>query len=432
MAIGTSSVAGVAGLAFALIFKALKVVRPERPIHPKGTLLTGELTKDGLGTGNPQRGEPSGVPWIDLPGKHEVTARYSRSLGLPAPLPDILGLAVRIEDDGGPADVLFATTGWSWPARFALLPRRSPGKGTFTTLMPYKGARGPVLLGLTTESPDTAPLGTASSGTTSSGTAPATERSADDWVLAMHYARPSGPWIRFGTLSLRPASDRGDTGLRFDPVLNPLKSAGTYPWTRRLRAPAYGTARQPSGRRANYRQPSDPPSRRRALHAYSPPTHRSLSRSTKMVTVSKTFLASANDVWNVIADGWLYSGWVVGASRIRDVDALWPAEGAVLHHSVGAWPLLINDKTYVTAANPGKSIELIARGWPLGEAKVVITIEEQRTGCKVTMAEDAIKGPGKAIPKFVLDPLITVRNKETLKRLELMASGGAGAKGPAI
>ena len=149
-----------------------------------------------------------------------------------------------------------------------------------------------------------------------------------------------------------------------------------------------------------------------------------------MVTVSQTFLASANDVWNVIADGWLYSGWVVGASRIRDVDALWPAEGAVLHHSVGAWPLLINDKTYVTAANPGKSIELIAKGWPLGEAKVVITIEEQRTGCKVTMAEDAIKGPGKAIPKFILDPLITVRNKETLKRLELMASGGAGAKGP--
>ncbi|MGX9900096.1 hypothetical protein ACW0JT_09580 [Arthrobacter sp. SA17] len=62
----------------------------------------------------------------------------------------------------------------------------------------------------------------------------------------------------------------------------------------------------------------------------------------------------------------------------------------------------------------------------------MITIEEQRTGCKVTMAEDAIKGPGSAIPKFILDPLITVRNKETLKRLELMASGGAGAKGPAI
>ncbi|WP_461164732.1 SRPBCC family protein [Arthrobacter sp. R4-81] len=427
MAIGISSAAGIAGLAgaaFSLIFKALKVVRPERPIHPKGTLLTGELTKAGFGnTESLLHGQSSGVPWVDLPGRHVVTARYSRSIGLPAPLPDILGLALRLKDDGGPEDVLFATTGWSWPARFALLPRRDPGKATFTTLMPHKGTRGPVLLGLTTESP-----GAAASGTASSGTEPL----AADWVLAMHYARPSGPWIRFGTLTLRPAAAAEDTGLRFDPVLNPLKSAGTYAWTRRLRAPAYGTARKPSNREPHYRHPKDRSSRRRALHASGPPTHQSLSRSTHMVTVSKTFLASANDVWNVIADGWLYSGWVVGASRIRDVDALWPAEGAVLHHSVGAWPLLINDKTHVTASNPGKSIELIARGWPLGEAKVVITIEEQRTGCKVTMAEDAIKGPGSAIPKFILDPLIAVRNKETLKRLELMASGGAGAKGPAI
>ncbi|WP_309107870.1 SRPBCC family protein [Arthrobacter sp.] len=429
MAMGISSAAGVAGLGFALIFKALKIVRPERPIHPKGTLLTGELTKEGPGNTDSLRHiRSSGVPWIDLPGRHAVTARHSRSIGFPPPLPDILGLALRLEDDGGPEDVLFATTGWSWPARFALLPRRDPGKATFTTLMPYKGARGPVLLGLTTESPGTAAHGTAPSGT---------QPSADDWVLAMHYARPSGPWIRFGTLTLRPAPAAEDTGLRFDPVLNPLKSAGTYTWTRRLRAPAYGIARQPNARKPSnrepkYRHPNNSTSRRRSIHSPGPPTHQSLSRSTHMVTVSKTFLASANDVWNVIADGWLYSGWVVGASRIRDVDALWPAEGAVLHHSVGAWPLLINDKTHVTASNKGKSIELIARGWPLGEAKVVITIEEQRTGCKVTMTEDAIKGPGSAVPKFILDPLITIRNKETLKRLELMASGGAGAKGPDI
>jgi hypothetical protein len=146
-----------------------------------------------------------------------------------------------------------------------------------------------------------------------------------------------------------------------------------------------------------------------------------------MVTVSKNFLASAADVWNVIADGWLYSGWVVGASRIRDVDAVWPAKDAVLHHSVGAWPFLINDKTVVTASNPGKSIELMARGWPLGEAKVVITIEGQGMGCKVSLAEDVVKGPGAAVPKIIRDRLIAVRNGETLKRLELMASGGAGS-----
>jgi hypothetical protein len=146
-----------------------------------------------------------------------------------------------------------------------------------------------------------------------------------------------------------------------------------------------------------------------------------------MSTVTQVFNSPASAVWTVIADGWLYSGWVVGASRIRDVDARWPEVGAQLHHSVGVWPLLINDSTKVTAAEPGKRLELIARGWPIGEAKVVMTIEDLGEQCRVTMIEDAVRGPGLAVPKALRDPVITVRNRETLQRLELMAAGGAGA-----
>jgi len=145
-----------------------------------------------------------------------------------------------------------------------------------------------------------------------------------------------------------------------------------------------------------------------------------------MSIVTMVFNSPASDVWKVIADGWLYSGWVVGASRIRSVDAHWPQVDARLHHSVGAWPLVINDSTKVTAVDPGRSLELMARGWPLGEAKVVITLEDQGTQCRVSMAEDAVRGPGLAVPKVLRDPLISVRNRETLKRLELMAAGGAG------
>jgi hypothetical protein len=145
-----------------------------------------------------------------------------------------------------------------------------------------------------------------------------------------------------------------------------------------------------------------------------------------MSTVTQVFNSPASAVWKVIADGWLYSGWVVGASRIRDVDGHWPQVGARLHHSVGAWPLLINDSTRVTAAEPERRLEMIARGWPIGEAKVVITLEDLGGQCRVTMAEDAVRGPGLAVPKVLRDPLITVRNKETLQRLELMAAGGAG------
>ena len=61
---------------------------------------------------------------------------------------------------------------------------------------------------------------------------------------------------------------------------------------------------------------------------------------------------SPDAVFEVLADGWLYPGWVVGASRMRDVDAAWPAPGSELHHSVGVWPALIDDDTVSLEWNP--------------------------------------------------------------------------------
>lgn len=146
-----------------------------------------------------------------------------------------------------------------------------------------------------------------------------------------------------------------------------------------------------------------------------------------MSTVTQVFDVPAAHVWKVIADGWLYSGWVVGASRIRAVDDQWPQTGSKLHHSVGAWPLLINDSTSVTGMEHGRELVLLARGWPMGEAKVIITLEDLGgSQCRVSLGEDAVKGPGKLVPKALRDPMIGVRNRETLKRLELMAKGGAG------
>ena len=148
-----------------------------------------------------------------------------------------------------------------------------------------------------------------------------------------------------------------------------------------------------------------------------------------MSTVTQLFKSPAADIWKVIEDGWLYSGWVVGASRIRAVDEQWPQVGAKLHHSVGSWPFLIDDSTRVASMEPGQKLELLARGWPLGEAKVLITLEDLGGAqCRVSIAEDAVRGPGKVVPKVVRDPLISVRNRETLRRLELMAAGGAGRK----
>ena len=428
--------AGLAGRGFAAVFKAIKTIRPVRPIHPRGISLVGELTRHGLqgggvpggskqGGGTHGGGVPggrSGISWLDAPGADQVQARFSRSVGLPDALPDILGLALRIgggtssrtrtpgpateateatdPDAPGMADLLFASTGWGFPARFLLLPRVDVSAARFTTLMPYRGADGPVLLGLRTLS-----LPPRATGRAETGGDFRAALAEGDWVLALSCATPAGPWIHAGTLTLRADPDQDDTSARFDPLQHPVPGAGSYAWARRLRENSYRTARGPN----------------------STPQHPAPHERKPMATITQVYNSPAADVWKVIANGWLYSGWVVGASRIRAVDAQWPEFGSRLYHSVGAWPLVIDDSTRVAAVEPGKSLELIARGWPMGEAKVVITLEDLGTQCRVTIAEDAVRGPGLAVPKVLRDALISARNRETLKRLELMAAGGAGS-----
>lgn len=142
-----------------------------------------------------------------------------------------------------------------------------------------------------------------------------------------------------------------------------------------------------------------------------------------MSKVHRRFRASRNDVWAVLADPWLYASWVVGASRIRDVTGSWPDPDALMHHSVGAWPVLLDDNTSVTGSTPGRELRLRARGRPLGEAEVVLTLEGEGAECTVTMVEWVVSGPGSKLPKQVVDPLITWRNTESLRRLALIAEG---------
>jgi len=134
--------------------------------------------------------------------------------------------------------------------------------------------------------------------------------------------------------------------------------------------------------------------------------------------------APAGAVWDVLSDGWLYASWVVGASRIRDVDRAWPDVGSRIHHSVGLWPALVNDETLVIESVPERRLVLQAKGWPFGEALVDLQIEQAgEYACDVSIVEDTVKGPVVLVPLVVRQPLIAVRNREALKRLTLIAEG---------
>jgi uncharacterized protein YndB with AHSA1/START domain len=140
-----------------------------------------------------------------------------------------------------------------------------------------------------------------------------------------------------------------------------------------------------------------------------------------MGTVSARLSVPPARVYDVLADGWLFTGWVVGTSHIRAVDPRWPAAGSRIHHAFGAWPLVIRDTTLVEASEPAQHLVLLANGRPFGQARVDIRLAPDGDGTQVTMGETLVSGPGRALPKPVLDRLINARNQESLARLAALA-----------
>ncbi|WP_341946899.1 SRPBCC family protein [Microbacterium sp. LWH11-1.2] len=145
-----------------------------------------------------------------------------------------------------------------------------------------------------------------------------------------------------------------------------------------------------------------------------------------MATNTRAMDCTPDDVFRVLGNGWLYPTWVVGASRMRDVDEAWPGPGAELHHSFGVWPALLDDTTQMKEWDPPHRAVLRARGWPVGEASVTIRVRRLSSGCLVRIDEEPVKGPATIVPRFLTTPMLRWRNAETLHRLAYLAEGNAG------
>ncbi|HYN55947.1 MAG TPA: hypothetical protein VES03_02000 [Motilibacterales bacterium] len=206
------------GLVLAATFAAVARLRRGRPLHPQGATYAATITISGAGE--------SGVPWLDDSGTHDATLRVSRGVGLPLALPDVYGVAIRIQglaDD--PADLLFASTGDSPLGRFLFAPRAAVEHGPMTTLLPVRSERGPLVLRLTP-----------------ADRAPAAELALPSPLL-LSYALGTGDWwpageVRVGDrLGLETELERHDT------VAHPLPGIAHYNVVRLLRGPAYRAAR---------------------------------------------------------------------------------------------------------------------------------------------------------------------------------------------
>lgn len=146
-----------------------------------------------------------------------------------------------------------------------------------------------------------------------------------------------------------------------------------------------------------------------------------------MATTRMTLPHPPERVFAVLADGWRYAEWVVGAKRIRAVDDGWPSPGARFHHSVGLGPLHIDDDTLCEEVDPPGRIVLQARAWPAGKARVTIEVSPVPEGSEVVMREAPIAGPAKTIDSPPLHLLVNLRNRESLRRLKAAVRRSAQA-----
>jgi hypothetical protein len=114
------------------------VVRSARVFHPDGVAYRASVTVRGV---DDRPGGGLGVPLLDDPGTYAGLVRFSRGAGFPEPLPDVLGLAVRIVDAhgrGSSQDLLFTSSLAQPIGRQLILPSYGFGGSVMSSVLPYR------------------------------------------------------------------------------------------------------------------------------------------------------------------------------------------------------------------------------------------------------------------------------------------------------
>jgi len=213
-----------AGVALAAGLGLVAWVSGRKPLHAVGRTWAAELRIDAP---TPHLG----VPLLMDRGVRACTARVSRALGTRDGWWDIGGLTLRIPGEGsrgGPADVLFATTGTGRFTRYLLRPVGRASARPLTTLLPTRAAGHSVTL---LAQPVHRPA--------------AADDVTRDYEVAVSIDR--GPWDVVGLLQLH--AELPDSTARFDPIVDELEGTSAPAWVIAVREPAYRWARRLGSRR---------------------------------------------------------------------------------------------------------------------------------------------------------------------------------------
>ncbi|MDO8212186.1 SRPBCC family protein [Conexibacter sp. CPCC 206217] len=132
--------------------------------------------------------------------------------------------------------------------------------------------------------------------------------------------------------------------------------------------------------------------------------------------------AAPEAVFGVLADPRSYARWVVGSRAIRRADRGWPNPGTAFDHTVGIGPLRLKDHSEAVECEPPRLLRLRVKARPLTVAWVTLRMTQlDRKRTRITMDEHPADMRSRIFLNPLSDPLVRLRNRESLRRLKALA-----------
>ena len=203
------------------IFKLLAMFRGARALHPRGYLYSGTIIFE----------DKLVADIYELDKKYPAKVRLSRGVGLPGFIPDIQGMAIRIENGDSIQDWLLAIGGQGRLTKYTLHLSRYINTYYYTSCFPYRLNGKTVLLGA--KFIQKAPVHSTKKGL----------RSFEDFSCDLLVAKTFGLWHKVGTLHLdRVLSAEESQAISYNPW-NTVPQLRPTTWLNQVRHDSYKGSR---------------------------------------------------------------------------------------------------------------------------------------------------------------------------------------------